>query len=107
EVCRALRDEEEFSFEQLMDACGMDYAGYGVADWETEQSTATGFGRGVSRGVYKEPVPLPARFAAVYQLLSIRHNRRLRVRAFAPDEPPRLPSLVSIWNSANWYEREA
>jgi NADH-quinone oxidoreductase subunit C len=105
EVCRVLRDEE--GFEQLMDACGMDYSAYGVADWETEQSTATGFGRGVSRGVYREPVQLPARFAVVYHLLSIRHNRRLRLRAFAPGDPPRLPSVVEIWNSANWYEREA
>ena len=48
------------------------------------------------------------RFAVVYHLLSITHNRRLRVRCYAPDDAfPVLPSVIDIWNSANWYEREA
>ena len=48
------------------------------------------------------------RFAAVYHLLSLSHNRRLRVRAFAPDDDfPVLPSVVDLWPSANWFEREA
>jgi NADH-quinone oxidoreductase subunit C len=48
------------------------------------------------------------RFGVVVHLLSFKHNRRLRVRCFAPDEGmPIVPSLVEIWSSANWYEREA
>jgi NADH-quinone oxidoreductase subunit C len=50
---------------------------------------------------------MPARFAAVYQLLSVTHNRRLRIRCFATDDPPRIASVVDIWASADWYEREA
>ena len=50
----------------------------------------------------------PKRFAAVYQLLSISKNRRLRLKVFAPDDDlPVIPSVIAIWNSANWYEREA
>jgi NADH-quinone oxidoreductase subunit C len=48
------------------------------------------------------------RFAAVYHLLSITHNRRLRIRVYAPeDDLPVVPSVISVWNSADWYEREA
>ncbi|MEE4303923.1 MAG: NADH-quinone oxidoreductase subunit C, partial [Wenzhouxiangella sp.] len=48
------------------------------------------------------------RFAAVVHLLSLKHNRRLRIRCYAPDnEFPVLPSLIEVWNSVNWYEREA
>lgn len=107
ETCLALRDEAEFGFEQLSDVCGMDYADYGLADWETEDTTRTGFSRGVSRGAYREGRQWPARFAAVYHLLSVTHNRRLRLRCFATDDPPRVPSVVEIWAGANWFEREA
>jgi NADH-quinone oxidoreductase subunit C len=107
EVCTALRDEAEYSFEQLIDVCGLDYASYGQADWETDDTTRTGFSRGVGRGTYREDKPHRARFAVVYHLLSIRHNRRLRVRCFPAGEPPRLPSLIDIWAGANWFEREA
>ncbi len=48
------------------------------------------------------------RFAAVYHLLSISKNRRLRLKVFAPDDDlPVIPSVIAIWNSADWYEREA
>ncbi len=48
------------------------------------------------------------RFASVYHLLSLAHNRRLRVRAFAPDDEfPVLASVVDLWPTANWFEREA
>lgn len=105
DVCRALRDE--FIFEQLSDLCGMDYSAYGKADWETEDTTSTGFSRGVSNGVFDESINKPARFAVVYHLLSLKHNRRLRLRCYINVDPPRLPSVIEIWASANWYEREA
>ena len=82
DVMRQLRDDPAFRFEQLMDLSGIDYSEY------------TGY-----QG---------KRFAAVSQLLSITHNWRLRVRVFAPDDEfPVVASVMDIWNSANWYEREA
>jgi NADH-quinone oxidoreductase subunit C len=116
EVCRALRDEEPFGFEQLTDLCGVDHLGFGQSEWETDAATQTGFGRGVqSLGPGRfdwasrpEAADVEQRFAVVVHLLSFRHNRRLRLRCFAPDEGmPIVPSLVDIWSSANWYEREA
>jgi NADH-quinone oxidoreductase subunit C len=84
EVMRALRDRPEFRFESLIDACGVDYSAYGEGAWDG------------------------ARFAAVYHLLSLSHNHRLRVRAFAGDDDfPILPSVVGVWPAANWFEREA
>ncbi|NOX67573.1 MAG: NADH-quinone oxidoreductase subunit C [Gammaproteobacteria bacterium] len=111
EVATTLRDDEEFRFEQLMDVCGVDYLTYGVGEWTTYSATDSGF----SRGVEREPVILdeadtfdPRRFAVVYHLLSLANNVRVRLRVFPGDEnPPFLPSVVDIWNSANWFEREA
>ncbi len=94
EVARALRDEEPFRFEQLMDLCGVDYLGYGQADEVDGTRSGTGTWDG-------------PRFAVVYHLLSLSHNRRLRLKVFLEGDPPRVASVVEIWNSANWYEREA
>ena len=86
-VCLALRDDPAFSFEQLVDLCGVDYLDYG------RESPA---------GVRPGP-----RFAVAYHLLSLRHNQRLCLRVFLDDDMPLVASVVDIWNSANWYEREA
>jgi NADH-quinone oxidoreductase subunit C len=110
-VAIALRNEPEFGFEMLMDVCGVDYLHYGDVEWTTSSATETGF----SRGVERKPVILdeadefdPRRFAAVYHLLSLRHNTRLRMRVFTgTGNPPIIRSVVDIWNSANWFEREA
>ncbi|MDH3713391.1 MAG: NADH-quinone oxidoreductase subunit C [Gammaproteobacteria bacterium] len=116
EVCLTLRDDAEFGFEQLIDLCGVDYLLYGKDEWATEESTSTGFSRGVdeaSSGRLKFGDSLPVdtpqrRFAAVSHLLSLQHNWRLRVRCFAESgDVPVIPSLTEIWNSAEWYEREA
>ncbi|MGH8377776.1 MAG: NADH-quinone oxidoreductase subunit C [Gammaproteobacteria bacterium] len=107
EICRVLRDEEPFRFEQLMDVSGVDYLGYGDAQWQTESATSSGFSRGVNRRLLEAGEREQRRFAVVYQLLSIRHNQRLRLRVFCPDEPPMLDSVTDIWASANWFEREA
>lgn len=106
DVCRALRDEPAFGFEMLMDLCGVDYAAYGQAEWKTsEVATGTGFSRGVERGL---PIQeQPRRFAVVIHLLSLSHNLRLRLRSYAQGMPARVPSVTGVWNSANWYEREA
>lgn len=107
-VCLALRDEPEFSFEQLSDLCGVDYSVYGQADWETENTTSTGFSRGVSKGVFHRQDPDEKHsLAVVYHLLSVKHNQRLRLRCRPESNPPRISTVINIWASANWYEREA
>ncbi|MGI9229990.1 MAG: NADH-quinone oxidoreductase subunit C [Gammaproteobacteria bacterium] len=106
-VCQTLRTEPSLSFEQLSDLCGVDYLAYGKADWETEDTTNTGFSRGVSQGVYMDNIEMQDRIAVVYQLLSIKHNRRLRVRCFLSGQPAKIASVTDIWAGADWYEREA
>lgn len=107
-VCQVLRDDAEFSFEQLSDLCGVDYSTYGQADWETQDTTSTGFSRGVSKGIFHKAAPDEKHhLAVVYHLLSIKHNRRLRVRCRLETNPPRISSIINVWASANWYEREA
>ncbi len=107
EVCQSLKDEEEFSFAQLVDLCGVDYSTFGKADWETKSTTNTGFSRGVSTGVFDDEAQVKPRFAVVYHLLSIKHNHRLRVRCMIDETPAKIESVVKLWASANWYEREA
>ncbi|MCG8325733.1 MAG: NADH-quinone oxidoreductase subunit C [Thiotrichales bacterium] len=107
ELCRGLCNDQAFAFTQLSDLCGVDYFAYGRADWETQSTTGTGFSRGVSRDAHDEHRQRDYRFAVVYHLLSITHNRRLRVRCRIDGDPPIVDSVVSIWSSANWYEREA
>ena len=87
-----LRDRPGLRFEQLIDVCGVDYGSFGKAAWDGEPS---------------ESGARP-RFAIVYHLLSLANNWRLRVRAFADDdEMPVIESIINIWPSANWFEREA
>ncbi len=114
DVCRALRDEEPFQFEQLLDVCGVDYLAYGRTEWKTDEASATGFSRGVDRnpqhelGSPEHSDQMEKRFAVMYQLLSVSRNHRLGLRCWCPPEdPPVIPSLFPIWNSANWFEREA
>jgi NADH-quinone oxidoreductase subunit C len=98
EVFNRLRDDAELRFELLIDVCGMDYSAYGSDVSEGGAYFKSDFA----------PAAFPFRFAAVYQLLSVTHNMRLRVRVFAEDDSfPVLDSVTEIWPSANWYEREA
>ena len=84
EVACTLRDHADLGFEQLIDLCGVDYSEYDNATWEGPK------------------------FAVVSHLLSVKHNWRLRLRVFAPqDDFPLVASVTPIWNSANWFEREA
>lgn len=83
EVMQLLHDHQLTKFDQCVDLCGVDYSTY--------HDDYTG-----------------ARFAVVYHLLSYQHNWRLRVRVFAKDDiMPTLPSLIAVFSSVNWYEREA
>jgi len=107
-VCRTLRDAPDLRFEMLMDVAGVDYLSYARDDWETFSATRSGFSRArFPEGAALDP-GAPGRFAVVYQLLSITHNQRLRLKAVCADTAePVLDSLVGIWSSANWFEREA
>ncbi|TAK97879.1 MAG: NADH-quinone oxidoreductase subunit C [Aquabacterium sp.] len=88
EVARTLRDHADLKFEQLMDLCGMDYSAY----------------KDGAPSIYSDG----PRFCAVSHLLSITKNWRLRLKVFAPDDDfPIVASINGIWNSANWFEREA
>lgn len=109
EIGIALRDEKPFKFEMLMDVCGVDYLEHGQVEWETNVATETGFSRGVNQAQDGGRLPgAGRRFAAVYHLMSIAQNHRLRLRVFCEDNAfPVLDSVTSVWNSADWYEREA
>lgn len=83
-VAQTLRDHAELKFEQLIDLCGLDYSAYG-------------------NGGYEGP-----RFAVATHLLSVAKNWRLRLKVFAADDDfPQVASVTPVWNSANWFEREA
>jgi NADH-quinone oxidoreductase subunit C len=83
-VALRLRDDPAFHFEQLIDLCGLDYSEYRSGPWEG------------------------LRFCVVSHLLSVRHNWRLRLKVFAPDDDmPCVASVTPVWNAANWFEREA
>ena len=83
-VLKLLRDDYDLRFEQLIDVCGVDYQSYGDGAWTGK------------------------RFAAVYHLLSVSKNQRLRVRVFAEDDDfPVVDSVLELWPAANWFEREA
>ncbi|MDT8450197.1 MAG: NADH-quinone oxidoreductase subunit C [Wenzhouxiangellaceae bacterium] len=115
EACRALRDTQGLEFDLLIDVCGLDFLGYGDDEWETAEATSSGFSRGVDHlgpGRFDwqsrpEAENIPNRFAVSVQLLSTRINRRLTLRCFPEQSDlPVLPSLVEVWSSANWFERE-
>lgn len=106
-VCQDLKEQVQFDFAECVDICGVDYLAYGLTEWETETATEEGFSRGVDNTLPREAKWDKPRFAVVYHLLSLTHNCRLRVRTFAIAEPPIVDSVVEIWRSADWYEREA
>ncbi|MBM4233918.1 MAG: NADH-quinone oxidoreductase subunit C [Gammaproteobacteria bacterium] len=111
-VATTLRDHVELGFDMLVDLAGVDYLEYGKSEWKTSLATGSGFSRGVNRGgaaaAANGGIAAGQRFAVVSHLLSVRRNRRLRLRVFCADnDEPMIDSLVGIWASANWFEREA
>jgi len=106
-VCATLRDDPDLGFSQLMDICGVDYSTYGEVEWETNSASSSGFSRAVNADKAHEAKWEKNRFAVVYHLISYKHNTRIRVRTFADSEFPVVDSVVDLWNSANWFEREA
>jgi len=103
-IAKSLRDH--FHFEILLDVCGVDYADYGISHWRTEETTNNGFSRGVD-DLGERKIPWnKARFASVYHLLSVSKNYRIRIKVYLEEEPI-VPSVIDIWKSANWFERES
>ena len=114
EAARILRDAPELRFETLIDVTVVDYLQFRLETWQTHSATETGFSRArIAPAPAEEHAPPPrpaagARFAVVYHLLSVSNNQRLRVRVKCEDvEEPVVDSVVDIWASANWFEREA
>lgn len=106
-VCKSLRDHADFRFDVLIDVCGVDYCDYGVSQWRTQETTESGFSRGVSEiGVPTKSKWQKPRFASVYHLLSVANNQRIRLKVLL-DEEPIVPSVIDIWKAADWFEREA
>lgn len=107
DAARMLKHEASLAFAQLTDLSPVDYLTYGEADWQTRSASASGFSRGVSSGTVQARENTRKRFGIAYQLLSVKHNRRVRVKVYLDGEPPRVDSVVDVWSSADWYEREA
>ena len=82
-ACKILRDDPALACEELIDLCGVDYSEYEDGSWQGP------------------------RFAVVYHLLSIKHNHRIRLKVYVDGEPPIVDSVIGIWASSNWFEREA
>ena len=107
-VCRTLRDAPELKFEMLMDLAGVDHLVYGRDEWQTQSATRSGFSRGRTARTELPDLAAAGRFAVVYNLLSISHNQRVRLTVRCPDTAePVVDSVVTVWASANWFEREA
>ena len=116
-VFEALRDNETFSFEQLIDLCGVDYSTYGNVEWATDETSSTGYSRGVEPSTNgrmrfgDEPAYINndrPRFAVVYHLMSVTSNHRLRVRVYCEnDDMPVVPSVIELCPVSNCFEREA
>jgi NADH-quinone oxidoreductase subunit C len=111
EICSLLKNTDALNFSMLIDVCGVDYLHYGVGDWETTKATTSGYSRAVQQNTI---IPDPdekyqeKRFAVIYHLLSIDKNWRIRLKTFTGSEnPPIVQSVTGIWNSADWFEREA
>ena len=107
EVATALKSN--LSFELLVDVIAVDYLTYGDVDWKTNNATSTGYSRAVKPTIIPEiDETFKGRFAVFYQLLSVSNNQRLTLKVFTSESnPPSVPSLVNIWSSADWFEREA
>ena len=111
-VAQLLRDGSGLQFDTLIDVTAVDYSEYRQDQWSTHSATGTGFSRGrtpaeVAAEEPAEPAPVGgARFAVVYHLLSVAQNQRLRLKVPCGGEDPTVDSVVAVWASANWFERE-
>ena len=106
EIMVDLRDGPAFRFDQCQDVCGVDYLAYGESEWATSAASSTGFGRAAERGTEVTGRD-DRRFAVVYHLQSIALNHRLRVKTYLSSGEPIVDSVIDVWQSVDWFEREA
>ena len=107
EAATHLRDEEGFNF--LSDVTAADYLGWGRAGVSGYIGTATGrdLNAPSTQGYQALPQPKPKRFAMNYHLLSISDRaRRIRVQVWLDEGEP-VPSVIPVWPTADFHEREA
>jgi NADH-quinone oxidoreductase subunit C len=107
EACEHLRDEEGFRF--LSDISPTDYLGWGSKGVSGYIGTASGrdLNAPMTQGFQKLPSLKPKRFSVSYHLLALRDGApRIRVQVWVDDDEP-VPSVVSVWPTADWHEREA
>lgn len=105
DFCTSLKNDENLKFDGLMDISGVDYLDYGKSYWETTDSTSIGFSRGHKSDI-NYSIYMKKRFCVSYHLLSYSKNTRIRLRVFADLKDMCIPSVVNIWSTANWHERE-
>ena len=105
DFCKFLKDDVNLELKSLVDVSGVDYLDYGKSYWETIDSTKEGFSRGhksdLSYSLY-----MKKRFCVSYHLLSFTLNFRVRLRVFVDLNDMSVPSVVALWPTANWHERE-
>jgi NADH/F420H2 dehydrogenase subunit C len=107
EACEHLRDEQGFSF--LSDVSAADYLGWGAKGVSGYIATESGrdLNAPMTQGHQRLPELKPARFSVSYHLLALREGApRVRVQVWVEDGEP-VPSVVSVWPTADWHEREA
>ena len=107
EVCTHLRDEEGFNF--LSDVSAADYLGWGSGGVSGYIGTAQGrdLNTPMTQGLQTLPAVKPKRFSVSYHLLSVSDEpRRVRVQTWVDEGEP-VPSVIEIWPTADWHEREA
>lgn len=105
EFCKFLRDDSCLELKALIDISGVDYLDYGKSYWETIDSTKEGFSRG-HKSDLEYSLYMEKRFCVSYHLLSYKHNFRLRLRVFVNLNDMSIPSVVGLWSTADWHERE-
>ena len=76
EICRFLKEDPDLSFDLLSDLCGI--------DMNTPES----------------------RFGVIYNIFSLKNKLRIRLKTFAEQDDPRVPTVTGVWSTANWHERE-
>tara|TARA_B100001123_G_scaffold115038_1_gene134155 strand:+ start:309 stop:965 length:657 start_codon:yes stop_codon:yes gene_type:complete len=114
-VLKTLKEKKELKFQQLTDLCAVDYSQFRNTEWKTNNATSTGYSRGVKSNTHGrikfgddiQKKDIGDRFCLVYHLLSLTNNSRIRIKVFIKEDPPIIPSVTCLWDSANWYEREA
>jgi NADH-quinone oxidoreductase subunit C len=107
EACLHLRDEE--GFDMLVDLTPTDYLGWGAPGVSGYIGTEQGrnLNRPMTQGLQALPAPKPKRFSINYLLRAIRSGApRVRVQVWVDDGEP-VPSVISVWPTADWFEREA